>query len=486
MSLFQAHVLDIPLPKDFSPLEAYGKIAKRFGRKNTFLLESFFDAKSTGVTQQFSNLSVISCEPLLVFSSKGRNVWLSGEDSILAELKTDEGKHLIPKNEDPLSYLKKLCSSFKSETGVSRFSFGPVGMFSYDIVRFFEKLPIKAADTLNAPDSYFVLHRNAVVIDHSKKRLHIVSHSSEGEHSAVEEVYECLKYQDFDATNKEALTANPKITTTSSKEEFESMVSKAHEHLRVGDIFQVVLSRRFDVKTGRDPLAMYASLRSDNPSPYMFFIPGEGFTFLGASPEVQVRLTSRKIESRPIAGTRRRPADPKLERSVEQDLLSDEKERAEHTMLVDLARNDVGIVSEFGSVSVPELFAVEKYSHVMHIVSHVTGNLQKDLDAYDLFRATFPAGTVSGAPKVRAMEIIEELEPQQRGPYAGAVGYFDLNGNMDSCIAIRSIFVKDGVASTQAGAGIVLDSVPENEWKETQSKAAACLKAITGLENLRV
>lgn len=263
-----------------------------------------------------------------------------------------------------------------------------------------------------------------------------------------------------------------------SPEDFMKGVKRAKGYIKAGDVIQVVLSQRFSTEVHCDPFDIYRALRSINPSPYLFYLKMDDTTLLGASPEVMVRLEGKTIELRPLAGTRRRGNSPEEDLALEKDLLSDEKERAEHIMLVDLGRNDVGRVAEIGSVEVTELMGVERYSHVMHIVSHIRGSLASGKNAFDLFRAAFPAGTVSGAPKIRAMEIIEELEPTRRGTYAGAVGYFSFSGNMDTCIAIRSILIKDGKAYVQAGAGIVADSEPEREYEETLNKARAIFRAI--------
>jgi anthranilate synthase component 1 len=270
------------------------------------------------------------------------------------------------------------------------------------------------------------------------------------------------------------------LTSNFKREEFEEAVKRAKDYIVAGDVIQVVLSQRFSGEISGDDFALYRKLRSVNPSPYMFYLNFGEIRLIGASPEVLVRLTDGKIELRPLAGTRPRGEDPEADRALEEDLLADPKERAEHIMLVDLGRNDVGKVSAPGSVFVPQLMEVERFSHVMHIVSRVEGFLKPDMDSFDLFMSSFPAGTVSGAPKIRAMEIISELEPSARGPYAGAVGYFAFNGNMDFCITIRTIAVIKNKISVQVGAGIVADSSPEGEYEETLRKAAAMFKAIEG------
>ena len=275
------------------------------------------------------------------------------------------------------------------------------------------------------------------------------------------------------------------VDSNMTPERHAEMIAKAKEYIRAGDIIQVVLAQRFQAKTHASALDIYRALRSINPSPYMFLLDFGGFQLVGASPEVHVRCEEGKVEIRPIAGTRWRGKTPEEDARLEKELLADEKERAEHLMLVDLARNDIGRVCDFGSVRVPEFMVIEKYSHVMHIVSGVEGTLQKGRSAYDLMRATFPAGTVSGAPKIRAMQVISELEQSQRGPYAGAVGYFSFNGNVDSCITLRTALLKDGFAYVQAGGGIVADSDAKYEFQETVNKAKAMLKAIALAETFR-
>lgn len=469
---FDAHVLEIPGSDELPPERAYLRLLRKYGRKHSFLLESIYDPKSTPLAKKFSSLSMLCCDPLLIFQTKGNEGTFEGPLAQEIEEATGVRRRFI--THDPLEELKRIINAIHLEAGVSRFSFGPVGYISYDYVRFLEKLPESLPDRLGLPESYFVIHRNAAIFDHAKKRIHFVSHARKGEESGIAEFSETI------LKGREApLKAGGECGKPRSNVPFEKWgkgIEKAKEYIRSGDIFQVVLSRKFLVETARDPLAIYFDLRKINPSPYMFYLDLGDYQFFGASPEVHVRLTGDLIEARPIAGTRG------LGEEAKREMLASEKERAEHTMLVDLARNDVGKVSEFGSVKVPELFTVEKYSHVQHMVSHVVGKKGKGVDGCDVFRATFPAGTVSGAPKVRAMEIIEELEGERRGPYAGCVGYFDVKGNMDACISIRAVLMRGRKAEVQAGAGIVLDSTPKGEWIETRRKANACMRAITGKE----
>jgi anthranilate synthase component 1 len=327
-----------------------------------------------------------------------------------------------------------------------------------------------------------------LVFDNVKQKVKVISNTFLDGQKPLEEVYReaqekikniIVKIQSPAPTSPVQKFFSPSsLHSNFSREDFMKGVERAKEYIKAGDVIQVVLSQRFSTEIHCQPLDIYRALRSINPSPYLFFLKMGDVTLLGASPEVMVRLEGKQIELRPLAGTRRRGRTEEEDRSMERDLLADEKERAEHIMLVDLGRNDVGRVAEIGSVEVTELMGVERYSHVMHIVSHIRGSLAQDKNAFDVFRAAFPAGTVSGAPKIRAMEIIEELEPDRRGPYAGAVGYFSFSGNMDTCITIRSILIKGGKAYVQAGAGIVADSEPEKEYDETLNKAQAIFKAI--------
>jgi anthranilate synthase component 1 len=346
---------------------------------------------------------------------------------------------------------------------------GAVGYISYDAVRYWEKLPQRADDDLNFPDIQLGVFDDGIVFDHKQRRAYYY-YSNDNRLSEVEKLikqpsdYEPLAY------------TQPKVNVT--KKQFEKAVEKAKDYVACGDVFQVVLSKRYEFRIRGSLLAFYRSLRSINPSPYMYFLKMGDKQIVGSSPEMLVRVDNRVVETFPIAGTRPCVEEPSENARLAKELLADPKERAEHVMLVDLARNDVGKIAKFGSVRVPEFMKVHRYSHVQHIVSQVVGDLKDDLKCYDALRAVFPAGTVSGAPKVRAMEIIEELEPTRRGPYAGAVGYFSYNGNADFAITIRTLFADKDKAYIQAGAGIVADSVPENEWFETDHKTEALMKAL--------
>ncbi len=374
-----------------------------------------------------------------------------------------------------------------------RFTGGAVGYMSYDLVRSFERLPSVKPDTLGLPEAFFLLCDRLVVYDHVKQRLLVIAHAagedagSQGHaEAAVEELVARLRRPLPNGASYPSLSAeanNGSFETAFPREAFEEAVERAKAYIRAGDIFQVVLSRRIHRLTTAQPFDIYRALRRINPSPYMFYLElPDGLRLIGSSPEVLVRVDQGIVETRPLAGTRPRGAAPAEDLALEQELLTDVKERAEHVMLVDLARNDLGRVCRYGTVTTPTMMEVERYSHVMHIVSHVQGRLDPACDAYDVLQACFPAGTVSGAPKVRAMEIIEELEPEQRGPYAGAVGYFGYSGNMDTCITIRTFVMKGQRVYLQAGAGIVADSDPAREFEETENKLRALARALHAAE----
>jgi anthranilate synthase component 1 len=360
---------------------------------------------------------------------------------------------------------------------------GAVGYIGYDFVRFLERLPSRLPDTLGLPLCSFYLASTMVIFDHVKRRMLLVTVGQEDPAAKLDEVYELLR-QPLAAswTSSRPVPARARFASEFSEEEFKRAVLKAKEYIGIGDIFQVVLSQRASAEIHVDPFQVYRALRILNPSPYMFFLDFGGHQLVGSSPEIHAKLTQRQAVLRPIAGTRRRGQTVQEDQALEKELLADEKERAEHLMLIDLARNDLGRCADYGSVRCTELFTIERYSHVMHIVSEVVGRLSKGQDQFDLLSKTFPAGTLSGAPKIRAMEIIEELEPSRRGPYGGTVGYFSLTGDMDTCITIRTMVVKDGRAYLQAGAGIVADSDPASEWVETCNKMEVLKRAVAMAE----
>jgi anthranilate synthase component 1 len=376
--------------------------------------------------------------------------------------------------------------------GLPDFCGGAVGYLGYETVRRFEKLPSPASDPLALPDSVFIFVDSLIIFDHAARRIKVLSHARpEGD---IDSAYQAATRRIDELVSRLEQTLDPQPTTPETpkepagifsnftREEFEASVEKARQYITSGEAIQVVLSQRLSRHTSARPLNVYRALRSINPSPYMFFLDFNGFQLIGSSPEILVKDINGTVTTRPLAGTRPRGKNKAEDERLEKELRNDEKERAEHIMLVDLGRNDIGRVSLPGTVKVSELMAVERYSHVMHLVTNVEGRLRPDLTPFDALGACFPAGTVSGAPKIRAMEIIAELEPDRRGPYAGCVGYFGFSGNMDTAITIRTIVLKDGIAHVQAGAGIVYDSVPSREYEETLNKARALLSAIEQAE----
>ena len=422
----------------------------------------------------------------------------SGSSAVIREEKGDlvliRGKKnlRIQSRGNPLERLRELMEEYRPVTvrGLPRFVGGAVGYFSYDMVRTFEDLPALRKDSLGMPDFAFLLTDTLLIFDNVSQKIKVVANA----------YLESTKERDIRDAYRHATARNEKMiarlkrpvrqprqrrrrkpitfTSNMNKADFEKMVTRTKEYIRSGDIVQAVLSQRWETQIHTTPFQLYRALRVIKPSPYMYYLRVAGVELVGSSPETLVRCEDGQISLRPIAGTRRRGQTPEEDQDLARQLLADEKERAEHVMLVDLGRNDVGRVAARGSVKVESLMQVERYSHVMHIVSQVTGQLEKGKSVYDVMRACFPAGTVSGAPKIRAMEIIEELEPTRRGPYAGAVGYFGFSGNMDMCINIRTVVIKGRQAYIQAGAGIVADSIPEHEYEETCNKARAMMKAI--------
>jgi len=425
----------------FTPLEVFSKI--RSVSDKSFLLESV-EGK-----EKLARYSFIGFDPLLEFKSKGEEVKINGERC---------------KVEDPYAEMANVLNSFDcGRVGTLPFSGGLVGFFSYDIVRFFEHLPSSLPDTLGCPDAHFIIPTYLLCFDHLRKEVILVSYKKED--TKIEDL---VKRGGSDVDDFSLSSLHAEL----GKEEFEEGVVKAKEYIREGDIFQVVLSRRVESGYSGDPLYFYKTLRLTNPSPYMFYLDFDNVV-AGSSPEMLVRLRDGILTLRPLAGTRKRGRTREEDELLKVDMLLDEKERAEHIMLVDLGRNDLGRVAQLGSVEVTELMDIEKYSHVQHIVSNITAKLDESKNAFDVFRCSFPAGTVTGAPKIRAMEIIEETERSRRGIYAGGVGYFDFSGNLDFAITIRTMFTVGRNAYFQAGAGIVADSVPEKEFAETENKLRA-------------
>jgi anthranilate synthase component 1 len=457
-----------------TPVSAFAKLGDA---APSFLLESAEQSDHVG------RYSFIGCGARATFSAKGKSLTLS------------EGKstRTFEAGQDPLDELERWMDRYRipHNPALPLFCGGAVGYLSYDCVRWFEPtIPEARKDELGIPDMFFQITESVVIFDHKHRRIKIVANAfidDSGIDAAydlatarIEKILESLrKPVAFDPIFTEITPPKVEATSNTTREEYHAMVEKAQEYIRAGDIFQIVPSQRFETAFPGDALDLYRALRFVNPSPYMFCLrcPG-GYSLVGSSPEVHVRLTGSLVEIRPIAGTRRRGETPELDQANAAELLADPKECAEHLMLVDLARNDVGRIAKFGSVKVSDFMTIEKYSHVMHIVSHVCGELAGGRSAYDVMRATFPAGTVSGSPKVRAMQIINELEKSKRCSYAGAVGWFGFDGNLDSCIALRTVLLKDGRAYAQSGGGVVADSTPEGEYQETVNKAMAAMRAI--------
>ncbi|MDB6109869.1 MAG: anthranilate synthase component [Pedosphaera sp.] len=466
------------LMADFeTPVSAYAKV-KEAGP--SCLLESVEGGEN------LSRYSFIGCRPRKIFSCRPDTT----------EIRTANGEvRKVPTPADPLTLIEEEMRGFKPVIlpGLPRFTGGAVGFISYEYVTRIEPtVPAAAKDELGTPLLYFMLLDSLLIFDRAKQTLrlcvnaHVQADPGAAYDSAVAELRELFALLRHPRALAPApLVDPPKITVPSgnfTQARFEQVVEEGKEFIRSGDIIQFVPSQRFTRPFTKSPLDLYRALRTVNPSPYMFILEAADFSIVGASPEVHVRLTDGLVEIRPIAGTRKRGATHAEDLALEKELLADEKERAEHLMLVDLARNDIGRVCRYGSIRVPEMMVVERYSHVMHIVSQIEGQIAPDKTAYDLMRATFPAGTVSGAPKIRAMQIIAQYEPSQRGFYAGALGYVGYDGNMDTCIMLRTALLQGGQIHIQAGAGIVADSVPASEYQETISKASALLKAVAMAE----
>jgi anthranilate synthase component 1 len=446
-----------------------------------FLLESVEGGEKWG------RYCFLGTEPSVIFRSKGAHIEIIEN----GEIEKREG--------NPFDSLRQLLSRYRPVVppDLPRFHGGAVGYFGYDVVRFIEKLPEIGKDELHLWDSLFMITDSVLVFDNVSHKIKIISNayvSQAGEAkrayddavSKIESLIEKLRSpaSPYDKNNKTGgkragEEINPsRFKSNFERKEFMEAVKRTKRYIQAGDIIQAVISQRWKTKLDVSPFDLYRALRVLNPSPYMFYLKMESDFLVGSSPEVMVRVEGDRVENRPIAGTKPRGRDEREDAELAKELLSDPKERAEHIMLVDLARNDLGRIAEVGTVTVDELMIVEKYSHVMHIVSNVIGKLAEGKDAFDVIRATFPAGTLSGAPKVRAMEIIEEMEPSRRGAYGGAVGYFSFSGNMDTCITIRTFVIKENEVFIQAGAGIVADSDPEREYKETENKVKALIRAV--------
>ncbi|MEZ6123948.1 MAG: anthranilate synthase component I [Planctomycetaceae bacterium] len=443
----------------------------------SFLFESVIGGEKVG------RYSFVGSQPFLSVTAWGRKMQLRNADGIVREWDSV----------DPLKDLDVLLAEYPCAhvAGLPRFCGGAVGFAGYDVIRYTENLPNVPEDDRGLPDLCFALYDRMVVFDHIRKVVLAVvladtqSASPEAARHGAESrlqslcdrlatVDDSVRLTDIDLT----VEADLPVESNFTQQGFEAAVEHCREYIRAGDIFQVVFSQRLRRVSPAEPLDVYRSLRMVNPSPFMFLLQTPELHLVGSSPEIMVRVEDGETTIRPLAGTRRRGRTEQEDRELAEELLADPKERAEHVMLIDLARNDVGRVAEFGSVVLSDVMVVERYSHVMHITSNVTGRLREGLSAVEALRAGLPAGTVSGAPKVRAMEIIDEVEPHKRGPYGGAVGYIDFTGNMDTCIALRTLVLHNGVIDIQAGAGIVADSVAAMEYQETLNKARAMLKAI--------
>jgi len=426
----------------------------------SFIYESMIHIKKRG------EHSLLGGRPFIILKSTEENI----DIEIFGEKHTEKG--------NPLNKIRELMTLVENYPYIPGFSGGAVGYLSYDTVRFFEKIPDENPDEIKAPETYFMFPSEIILFNHKNDTVDIILYSDNNDARRIEELIKIIKTSEEEDYT---LTEGKKIEFISNftKEEYCDTVEKAKEYIYAGDIFQVVPSQRFKVAAEKEPINIYKALRLTNPSPYMYYLRFNDLYILGSSPETLIKLEAGGlVTSNPIAGTRRRGRTEEEDNKFAKELLSDEKELAEHIMLVDLARNDIGRVCEYGSVKVTNFMHIEKYAKVMHNISVVNGNLLENKDAFDLIRATFPAGTVSGAPKIRAMEIIDELEPVRRGIYAGALGYFGFSGNMDVCIAIRTIVIYKDMIYFQAGGGVVADSIPELEYKETINKMSALKKAI--------
>ncbi len=464
-----------------TPVSAYLKIS---GGSFSFLFESVEGG------EKWARYCFLGCDPSVIVSTRGSKITVC---------KNGESQTQTIESDNPLEGIKEIMSHYRPVVSkdLPRFAGGAVGFIGYDMVRHFEGLPEETLDDLNVPDSLFVITDTLLIFDNVTQTIKVVSNAFvedddlDALYKSTVEKIECLVEKlrapvpahaqaPADVAVNQDATAEIESNFTESK--FKDAVLKIKDYIKEGDAIQVVLSQRLKFQIKQDPFNIYRALRKINPSPYMYYLKLDDLCIVGSSPEVLVRMEGTKIELRPIAGTRWRGKTEEEDLALEKDLLSDEKELAEHIMLVDLGRNDLGRVAKINSVVVNEKFSIERYSHVMHIVSNVKAEVKEGLDCYDVLRAAFPAGTVSGAPKVRAMQIIEELEPTRRGLYAGAVGYISFTGNMDTAIAIRTLLIKDKTAYLGVGAGIVSDSVPEREFEETMNKGKALLKAIETAE----
>ncbi len=466
----------IPVYREIlADIETPVSVLKRLREKDhVYLLESVEGGEKWG------RYSFIGTDAGVVFKVRGPKVIIE-----------EKGRVTVREHHgDPLNAMRELLGRYKpvATPGLPRFFGGAVGYLGYDMVRYFEKLPAAPPDDLNLDEAVLVVSDSLVIFDNIRHTIKVVACAYTEDEDTPEDAYRaaCARIDELinllaapaDAPASETRPNGVAFESNMKPDEYKAIVEAAKEYIVAGDVIQVVLSQRFSTPCHTDPVDLYRALRYINPSPYLFFLKLDDVTLIGSSPEVMVRLEQSDIELRPIAGTRKRGKTEQEDRALADELLSDEKERAEHVMLVDLGRNDLGRVAETGTVQVNQYMVVEKYSHVMHLVSNVRAQLARGKDAFDVLAATFPAGTLSGAPKVRAMQIIDELEPVRRGAYGGAVGYFSFSGNMDLCITIRTMIIKNNRIFVQAGAGIVYDSQPESEQIETQNKARGMQMAV--------
>jgi len=464
------------------------RLYQKFRSQDSFLLESVEGGA------HWARYSFIGLDPFLRMEAHGQQIELVARDGKRETLTAN-----------PIEWLRQEMKRFRSPQlpGFPRLTGGAVGFFGYQTLHYYEQIPKHPQETLSLPDLRFLFVDQLIAFDHLKQEIQLIVHLRAEANDTAEQLAhkyqaacERLRQLALQASTGPAETEDRLLYSLDDqpselmpkanmeRERFEQMVEQAKAYIAAGDIFQVVLSQRFEMATSIDPFAVYRVLRRLNPSPYMYYLQYAGETIVGTSPELLVRVEDGEVEMRPIAGTRKRGANPAEDASLAAELRDDSKELAEHTMLLDLGRNDVGRVSTFGSVRVKEQMVIEHYSHVMHLVSHVSGKLRNGLDPFDALLSAFPAGTVSGAPKLRAMEIIAQLEQEARHIYAGAIGYLSFTGNLDSCITIRTLLFKDGVAYVQAGAGVVADSVPAHEYQETLNKAAGMIRAVQRAEQL--
>ena len=457
-----------------TPVAAWMHLSKN--SDYAFLLESVEKGS------QYARYSYLGINPKMILSHKDGKTF-----------RNENGKTI--KIKDPfLDVLRNIQSKYNSIKipGIPSFTGGLVGYLGYETISWIEDIPTHNESVLNVPDAIFMLFEDLIVFDHLKGLALVISNVNINSSTKLNEQYNAAqdrvdiigKSLHSDLNYQSPLKVNQsKVTSNFDQSSFTKAVSKAQSYIKNGDIFQLVLSQRFERKTDVEPTSLYRALRSINPSPYMFHLKMKDFDIIGSSPELLVKVEDGLVEVRPIAGTRRRGKNQLEDKILAKDLINDEKEKAEHLMLLDLARNDVGRVSKYGSVTIPENMIIENYSHVMHIVSDVKGELANDKDPFDALMSGFPAGTVTGAPKIRAMEIIYELEKERRDIYSGAVGFFDFSGNINTCISIRTMIMKDGIVYFQSGAGIVYDSDPNKEYEETINKAKAIMTAIDFAEN---